>query len=403
MGDSKQHRTQPSLPEWAQPAREEPAELQPYGNAAAASALAGAGSGATPETGSEPNRHTLFVDGTWHAGQDDYWDPGMMEASNALTGSDSSERFSWYGGPNDPLARSMAGRSLYQEGVLPALERGDELNLVAHSHGGNVIGEMGAYADQRRGHVDLMSRAADAEGVAGIGTKLAAGASLTAQLAGLGMEALHLAEHGVEQHGGADHRAVNLATGMNAGQRETAVSEMRAQLGEEAMALLGDGAAVLGGDSERFASEKEALEGADLGQAIFLNVPWQEQHDHPLDSELLGTLDRVDAFQTPGDRVVGGAQRISGDRGRRITTDREPDADGPQVFEQEWTRTATGLDRVDPRFNHSAPLGGAEAFNEEIGNAIDPERYASEEEVRAEREAAEGDDGGGMLNGLFGD
>jgi len=360
-------------------------ELQPRGNAAAQAALAGAqAGGATGAAKEGPSEHTVFVDGTWQRPGEEYWDEDVRGAAQGLLGGDTEQTFSWYGGPNDARARRMAGRKLYREAALPTFERGQELNLVAHSHGGNVVGEMGAYADHRRDHVDLMSRAAEDTSIGGIGTDLAAYASLGMQLGGLGLEALSLQAEEVERHGGEELSATNGSLGLTDDQREAARDQMMAQLGEEAEALLADGRAVATGDAERFASEKAALEGADMGDAIFAQTPWLSEHANPLDSDLLSGIDRIDSFRNDDDKVVRGAQRMAGDQGRRITTDRELAEDGPEVHEHTWERDG-GYAALHPSYDHSEPINDGDAFNEEYGAVIDPDRYDSEEEAAAAR------------------
>lgn len=403
----------------------EPAEdassSTPVIDAFAASAQAGGAGAPAPEAPAaaprSPDEHTIFVDGTWQTGDEPYWKDEVQEATHDLFGSSSGETFSWYNGPNDERARDMAGRKLYHEAVLPALEDDKTINLMAHSHGGNVVGEMGAYMDHRRDHTDLMHRAATGSGVSGLGADIGASLSIGTQLAGLGLEAMSLSQTGVERYGTELEVQTNESlelTGdsLNQGQRDEAHELMMAQLGEEAQALIGDGRAALSGDADRFASEREALAGADFGDAVFAQTPFLEKHANPLESEILGgSLDRVDAFFNPNDSVVYGAQNASSDpvwcpepaadgqrgvpdealvcaepmssmyqgepgdcdRGRTLLDDQEVAPGGPEVHEHTWSRP--NPKPWDIRFNHAAPINSKEAFEEEYSAVIQPERF----------------------------
>ena len=327
--------------------------------------------------------HTIFVDGTWQPeeGAEPYWADEVQDAAQDVLGEGSRETFSWYHGPNDPRARTMAGRKLYHDAVLPALEREQTVNLVAHSHGGNVVGEMGAYADRRREHVERMHAAASDGSDAGSARRREANASIGSQLRGLGTEAMSLIRTPVEEYDRDPNkaksvRAVNGILGLH-DRRGPATGQMLKQLGREALGLLGDAGAVAAGDPSRFASERDALATARMGDAIFANTPWLSDHANPLDSELLGRMGHMHSFRHDGDMVVERAHQISGDTGRRLSTGREERVGGPAVSEHAWTHDRGFTERMDPKTNHALPVNHASYFREAFGGAIDPERFLS--------------------------
>ena len=101
--------------------------------------------GNNPIGGFDPSgKATIFVHGTWS--RPGRFSAGMKnEVLNILSDFEGPE-FSWEPGDNNRGARSSAANALFQD-ILSLYAAGEDINLVGHSHGGNVILEASQLLD----------------------------------------------------------------------------------------------------------------------------------------------------------------------------------------------------------------------------------------------------------------
>ncbi|MCA9518302.1 MAG: hypothetical protein KC635_25375 [Myxococcales bacterium] len=274
-------------------------------------------------SGAPGTEHTTFVKGTFSNDDPGYYSDDVKGQAHDLLGSTSGSDFEYFGGPNDETARAVAGRKLYQEEALPAAERGQKLNLVAHSHGGNVVGEMGAHMDEQEGYLGDVQAGARAPKDS---PEFAQGVQrLEARLAKL------LAEKAKVEAADWSFSAENAAHKRSGAKK----AELLAYLDGEIATVERHHQALLACDDSEVARELELLRSLDLGDVILLNTPYMDEHP---EADEQGTFmekaDGVHDFQNPVDPVVAAAHERSGDQGNRLA---EGGAPRDKVHEHEWT------------------------------------------------------------------
>jgi uncharacterized small protein (DUF1192 family) len=262
------------------------------------------------------DEHTIFVRGTYSeriaAEEGRYFEPGMMDAANALFGADSSTEVDWYGGPLDAVSREMAGRDLLHDEVLPAFARGEQVNLVGHSHGGNVLGELAASYAHRMDH--LRTLLASATGPEGHQAALDAITSLENDRAA---ERDHLSS--LSGRWSIDDPSAH-----------------HAQLDEEIARLEAERAALATGDLSGFADELALLENGSFGDVMNLNTPYLARHEAVTEvqpfadrverfTDVVGTRDPTAALGRLHEGLMGGTSRELPDhpRAERLQWDLE--------------------------------------------------------------------------------
>lgn len=230
--------------------------------------------------------HTVFVRGTYSENKEEYFAPGVVDAANEHFGSTSSEDFDWYRGPLSGISREVAGRKLLREQVTPAFERGEKVNLMAHSHGGNVVGEMAGAFDERMGYLARLL----------IGVRDGGHALEEAHEAIAEQRAKRAEEKRYFTESFAGDLAIDEPTGQLADLEE---EEAQLQLDERRLEA---------GHTRDFERELSALRGGSFGDVMNLNTPYLERHDAMTD--VPGFASRVDRFtdaSNPEDTVVAAA------------------------------------------------------------------------------------------------
>ena len=371
-----------------------PSKVAPASTPAAVEPPAPSTATQTPENTTpllDEAEHTLFVNGTWSGTDGDYWDDGVEGKANELLGSQTGEEFDWYGGPNDKRARRLAGRRLLRDGVTPAFERDEVVNLVSHSHGGNVVGEMTAALDARLDYLGALEEGLSAP--VGSPEHTRAVTALEERLASLEAERESITSIELQKN------ELNLDGKFDP---ERSKAEMFAQLDEEIAETMSHHATLMGGGSGLdILEERRVLEDGEFGDAILINTPYLEDHANALDSDkFASSVDNIYDFNNDLDGVVLGAQSHQCSEDERLnamtpvdgpadcivpekptlTNGREETPNASKVTTTTWERKQSeSISMMDDyeqylKQDHNLPVINGDVFDRVVKGAVEGQR-----------------------------
>lgn len=327
---------------------------------------------AGPGNGAAVDEFNVYVRGTFSKGADTpYFDPGMMRAGNEFMGAANSAEFDWFGGPNAGKAREIGGRKLLHEQVLPAFGRGEKVNLIGHSHGGNVIGEMSQYYGERMDYLSTLQCGIESGDPKSADFKAAMGciADLrkrrTAELDGFRMPQPEDPE-----------QAKNVPE-FNPwyGEQPAYVQKELAEIASHERTL------TTGKGKEAIAQELELLKGGDFGEVMALNTPWFAKHDDMTKQKaFMGKVDHIYDVRNKVDPVVSGAQMI--DKASTLGPTNKmtsinwtlPDKEAPEKPGMFTVKASSDWGRAQ----HSHPIRSAGGFRNKVLNQINDPRHPQE-------------------------
>ena len=269
----------------------------------------GTNSGGMWKSGANGLEHNAYFGQQAMADYDTMLDPNSGErAAEPANGSHFDNRqhteFDWYGGLDNELARRAAGRKLLREQVLPAFADGKTVNLAAHSHGGNTVNEMGGELVERASYLQRLT--------SGLGADPESPEYKAAQAA--------LAERqNLIRSDLAEFRAT-YGDRPAGGERELLrdLQGEMAEISKHQKALGGQDRSLTSSVKQQLGKEANLLEKGKLGNVMYLDTPFREQHD-PVETNA-GFRSRVDNFYNvynPDDfvvRTLAGKNILSGDR-----------------------------------------------------------------------------------------